>query len=158
MSSTTGTAILFLSFLFITLTLLCGSHLCVTLTGLLNEPTQAQIVDNILNSLDVILDSIGSLAEDVILEVEKLEPGKKILDEPANNERKFKVSVGNSVGSQTGQLVGEVCQRQQVLLDGEVEGVTILEVCRNCEWSAWVLRWPWIWITYPGKPRRLARG
>jgi len=128
-----GTAILFLSFLFVALTLLCSSHLCVTLACLLDEPTKAQIVDNILNPLDVILDGIGSLAEDVVLEVEKLEPSKEILDEPADNERKLKISVGNSVGSQTGQLVGEVRQRQEVLLDGEVESVTVLEVCRDCE-------------------------
>jgi hypothetical protein len=44
--------------------------------------------------------------------------------------------VGNSVGSQTGELVGQVRQREEVLLDGEVEGVTVLEVCRDCETSA----------------------
>lgn len=69
-----------------------------------------------------------------------MEPSEKILDERANNERKLKVSVGNSVGSQTGELIGQVRQREEIFLDGEVEGVTILEVCRDWEMSIWVLR------------------
>lgn len=117
--------------------LLGSSHLGVTLASSLDQAAQAQVIDDVLDPLDIILDGIRALAQDVVLEVQQLEPGEQILDEPADNEGQLKVAVGDGVGGQTGELVSQVRQGEEVLLDGEVEGIAVLQVGWDCGRSAW---------------------
>lgn len=97
-----------------------------------HQPSQAQIVDNVLHSLDVVLDRIRPLAKDVILQIEELEPGKKILDEGTDGEGKGEVAQRDRVCGQAREILGEVGERQEILLDGEVESVCGLEIGGDC--------------------------
>lgn len=138
--------------------LLGSSHLGVTLASSLDQTTQAQVIDDVLNPLDVILDGIRALAQNVVLEVQQLEPGEQILDEPANNEGQLKVAVGDGVGGQTGELISQVRQGEEVLFDGEVEGITVLQV--GWDWRSSVggfLCLHWGWVAHLGRRHRLAR-
>lgn len=105
-----------------------SSHLRITLPSPLNQSSQTQIIDDILDPLDIILDGIGPLPQDVVLEVEQLEAGKQVLDEGADGQRQLKVAEGDGVGGQAGELRRHLGQREEVLLDGDVEGVAVLEV------------------------------
>ena len=103
------------------------------LTRPLHEAPQTQIVDHVLNPLDIILDSIGTLAQNIVLEVEDLEPGEQVLDKRANNERHVKVTEGNGVGGQARQILRQVGEGEEIFLNGDVEGVIVLEVRGDCE-------------------------
>lgn len=97
-----------------------------------NQAAKREIVDNVLHALHVILYSVDALAEDVVLEVQQLEPGEEVLDETADLDREGEVAQRDRVGGQAGELARHVGEGEEVLLDGEVEGVTVLEVNRDC--------------------------
>ena len=86
--------------------LLCGLHLRVRLARSLDQSAQAQIVDDILDPLDVVLDSIGTLAQDIVLEIEYLEASEEVLDEGADHEGQVEVSEGDGVGGQAREVLG----------------------------------------------------
>lgn len=98
-----------------------------------NQVSQRKIVDDILHLLDVIFDSVDLAAHNVVLEVEQLEARKQVLDEGADADGEADVAQGDGVHGQTAELVREVGQRQNVFLDGDVEGIAVLKVDRNCE-------------------------
>lgn len=100
--------------------------------GSRHEPPQAQIIHDILDSLDVVLDRVAALPQNVVLEVEQLEAGKQVLDKGRNGQRQGKVAVRDGVGGEARQVLREVRQGEEVLLDGEVEGVAVLEVRGDC--------------------------
>jgi hypothetical protein len=114
-----------------------NQFLSTTLLRLLcrDQIPQRQIVHHILDLLDGILDGIHPLPQDVVLEVEHLEPGMQVLDEPANLHRHGGVAQRHRVNSQAAEVVDDGNQPQQVLLDGDVEGITVLEVDRDCRRS-----------------------
>lgn len=78
----------------------------------------------------MVLDRIDALPQDVVLEVQQLEAGVQVLDEVADLDSELVVTKGNRVDCQPGKLVREGCNRQQVLLDGDVECVAVREVHR----------------------------
>jgi len=92
------------------------------------EVPQRQIIDNILHLLDSILDRVDPLPQDVVLEVEHLEAGVEVLDEGADPHRQLRVAEGHRVHSQAAELVDVGDEGQQVVLDGDVEGVAVFEV------------------------------
>lgn len=110
-------------------------HLSIPLARSLDQAAQAQVVDDILDPLDVVLDGVGPLAKDVVLEVKELEPGEEVLDEGADSERQLKVAHGHGVGGEAGQLVSDVGEGEEVLLEGDVEGVAVLEVGGHLEYG-----------------------
>lgn len=113
-----------LSFTFLLLRLHLG--VCRARSG--DQPAQAQVVDDVLDPLDVVLDGVGPLAENVILEVEQLESGKEVLEEGADGQRQGKVAESDGVCGEAAELLRQVRHGEQVLLDGEVEGVAVLDV------------------------------
>jgi hypothetical protein len=84
-------------------------HLGISLTTLprpLDQPSQTQIIDDILNPLDIILDRISTLPEDIVLEVQQLEAGEEVLYERTDDEWKGEVAEGDAVGGQAGEVTG----------------------------------------------------
>lgn len=57
--------------------------------------------------MDVLLDSIDSFAEDVVLQVEKLEASMDVLDKLADLNSKLDVAQGDGIDGQSGKLVCE---------------------------------------------------
>lgn len=97
-----------------------------------DEPAQGEIVEDVLNALDVVLDGVGALAQNVVLEVEQLEARKEVLDKGADGQGQVKVAEGDGVGGQARQVLRQVDDGQEVLFYGDVEGITVLEVCGDC--------------------------
>ena len=103
-------------------------HLSICVSGTSNKPSQAQIVDDIFNALHIVLDSVSPLSQNVIFEIQQLKARKQVLEKRANGERQLKVAKRNGVGGQATELLGQVGEGEQVLFNGEVEGVAVLEV------------------------------
>ena len=55
-----------------------------------------------------------------------------VLDEVADLNRKLVVSQGDRVDGQPGKLVSQAGDGKEVLLDGDVEGILVLEVDGDC--------------------------
>lgn len=117
---------------------LASLHFRVPLALPLDQTPQAQIIHHIFHTLDVVLDGIRPLAQNIILQVQQLEPAKQVLDECADGHRQLEVPEGHGVGGQARKLRGQVGERQEVLLDGDVEGVTVFEV--GGDWAVLVGR------------------
>jgi hypothetical protein len=101
---------------------------------LLRQQTpQAEVVNHILNLLDLVLDAIAALPQRIVLQVKNLEPSMHVLDELGNLHRPPVVAESDRVPGQARQLVEQRDQRLQVLLDGEVESVAVLEVGGHAE-------------------------
>lgn len=81
----------------------------------------------------MVLYAVRLPAQQVILEVEQLESGVDVLDEVADLNSKLVVAQGDRVDSQAGQFIRQAGDGQQILLDGDVEFVTVLEVYGNWE-------------------------
>lgn len=103
-------------------------HLGIGRTRSRHQTPQAQVVDDILDSLDVVLYGICPLSENVVLEVEQLESRKQVLEEGAHGEGQGEIAEGDGVGGEAAELLGEVGEGEEVLLNGDVEGVAVLEV------------------------------
>lgn len=114
-----------------------GLHVGVGGGGPGDEAPEAEVVDDILDPLDVVLDGIGALAENVVFEVEQLEAGEDVLDKGADDHGQVKVAVGDGVCGEARQVLRQVGEGEEILLDGEVEGVAVLEVGRG--WKSFVL-------------------
>lgn len=99
----------------------------------LDQPPKGKVVHYVLDPLDIVLDGVGPLPQDVVLEVEELEAGEQVLDEGADDERQLEVAERDGVGGEAGQLLGQLGEGEEVLLEGEVEGVAVLEVGRDAE-------------------------
>jgi hypothetical protein len=97
------------------------------------QTSQAEIVDHILDLLDLVLDTIAPLPQRIVLQVQDLESSVHILDELGNLHRPPVVAESDRVPGQTRQLVEQRDQGLQVLLDGEVESVAVLEVGGHAE-------------------------
>lgn len=112
--------------------LLGGLHLSIRSPrglGPLDEAPEAQVVDDVLDPLDVVLYAVGALADDVVFEVEQLEAGEEVLDEGADGEGQLEVAEGDCVCGEAGEVRGEVGEGEEVFFYGEVEGVAGFEVC-----------------------------
>lgn len=94
----------------------------------LNQAPKAQIIHNVLNPLDLVLYAVCALANNIVLEVEQLEPRKEVLDEGADGEGELEVPQGDGVCGEAGEVLGEVDEGEEVFFDGDVEGVAVFEV------------------------------
>ena len=106
-----------------------------------------------------VLDTVAPPPQRVVLQVEDLEAGVHVLDEATDVERALVITQGHRVDSEAGlalhvsaghgraardskaardrkaahQLIDDGDQRVQVLLDGQVEGVAVLEIDGHAE-------------------------
>lgn len=76
----------------------------------------------------MILDTVDALTQKVIFEVEDLEAGEDVLDKSGDADGEVRVAEGDGVGGETAEFLGQIDEGEEVLLDGEVEGVAVLEV------------------------------
>lgn len=76
----------------------------------------------------MILDSVHTLAHNVILKVQQLEAREKVLYELADLQCQRHVAHGDRVHGEPAELIGDIGERQQILFDGDVEGVAVLDV------------------------------
>lgn len=104
-------------------------HLSIASRRSLDQAPQAQIVNDVLDPLDLVLYAIGALADNVVFEVEQLKAGKEVLDKGADGEGQLEVAEGDCVCGEAGEILGEVDEGEEVFLYGEVEGVAVFEVC-----------------------------
>ena len=104
------------------------------------QTSQAEIVDNVFNFLDLVLDAIATLSQRIILQVQDLEAGVHILDELGNLHRPPVISQCDRVPRKTRQLVEQRDQTLKVLLDGEVESIAILKIDRHAKDAAHVVQ------------------
>ena len=63
----------------------------------LDETPDAQVVDDLLELLGVVLERVKLLPEAVVLEVEEPEPGEEVSDESGDPDGTLVVSLGNAV-------------------------------------------------------------
>lgn len=112
-------------------------HSSLLLLG--QQAPQAKIVNHILNLLNLVLDAIAALTQRVVLQVQNLEPSVHLLNKLSNLHRPAVVAQRNRIPRQTRQLVEQRNQTLQVLLDGEVESVAVLEVRRHGQDAAHVV-------------------
>ena len=103
------------------------------------QAPQAKIVNHILNLLNLVLDAIAALTQRIVLQVQNLEPSMHLLNELGNLHRPAVITKSNRIPRQTRQLVEQRNQTLQVLLDGEVESVAVLEVRRHGQDAAHVV-------------------
>lgn len=80
----------------------------------------------------MVFDSVYPLAQNVVLEVEQLETGVDVLDKAADLNSELIVAQCDRVDGQPGQLVRQGRDRQQVLLDGDMEGIAVFQVHGHC--------------------------
>lgn len=97
------------------------------------QPPQTKIINHILDLLNLILNPIAPLPERIILEIQNLKPGMHILDKPRNLYRPSIIPQRDRIPGQPRQLIQQRNQTLQVLLDGEVEGIAILEIHGHAE-------------------------
>lgn len=81
----------------------------------------------------MILDGVDALPHDVVLEVEQLEAREQVLDEAADAHRQRHVAHRHRVHGEPAELLGNIGEREQILFDGDVEGVSVLEIDGNCD-------------------------
>ena len=112
-------------------------HSSLLLLG--EQAPQAEIVNHILNLLDLVLDAIATLAQRVVLQVQDLEPSVHLLDELGNLHRPPVITESDRIPRETRQLVQQRDQALQVLFDGEVESVAVLEVRRHGQDAAHIV-------------------
>ena len=79
----------------------------------------------------MVLDPVDPSAQGVVLQVQQLEAREQILDEPADPEGEVDVAHRHRVHREAAKLLGDIGHSQQVLLDGDVEGISILDVDGN---------------------------
>lgn len=99
----------------------------------LDQPSERKVIHNVLDPLHVILDSVSPLPQDVVLEVQQLEPGEEVLDKGADDEGQVEIAEGDGVGGQAGEFLGELGEGEEILLEGEVEGVAVFDVSGDAE-------------------------
>lgn len=92
---------------------------------------QGQIIHHILDLFHGVLDRVDALAQNVVLEVEHLEPGMQVAHEAADAHRHGRVTQRHRVDGQPAELVHDADETQQVFFDGDVESVAIFEVDRD---------------------------
>lgn len=107
-------------------------HLGIASRWSLDQAPKAQVVDDVLDPLDLVLDTVGALADNVVFEVEQLEASKEVLDEGADGEGQLEVAEGDCVCGEAGEVLGEVDEGEEVFFYGEVECVAVFEVCWDC--------------------------
>ncbi len=57
-----------------------------------------------------------------------METGEDVLDKGGDAEREIWVAECDGVGGQAAEFLGEIDEGEEVFLDGDVEGVAVLEV------------------------------
>lgn len=93
-----------------------------------DEPADGEVVDDILRLPHVVLDSVDPLPQRVVLEVQQLEASVHVPNKAGDAHGQLVVAQGDGVSGQTAELLGDVGQGEEVLLDGDVEGIFVLEV------------------------------
>lgn len=96
-----------------------------------DQIAQGKIVDHVFHLLDGVLDRVDALTQDVVLQIEHLEAGVEILDEGADLDCHLVVAQRDRVHGQSAQLIDDRDECEQILLDGDVERVLVLEVDGN---------------------------
>lgn len=106
----------------------------------------------------MILDSVDAPPHEVVLEIEKLEASEQVLDEAADAYRQRHVAHRHRIHGEPAELLGDIGEREQILFDGDVERVLVLEVNGNYDMTVLVNVSPSSWsirriarhdITYP---------
>lgn len=57
-----------------------------------HQTAQTQIIDDIFNSLNIVLNRVGTFSQDVVFQIQQLEAGKDVLDEYANGQGQLEVA------------------------------------------------------------------
>lgn len=96
-----------------------------------NQLPHSKIVNNLLRLLDSVFDAVDALAQRIVLEVEQEEASEELLDERLDLDSLVKILECNAVGRETAELVAEHGEGGEVLFDGDMEGVPILEIYRD---------------------------
>lgn len=109
----------------------CALHLFITTAWASDEASETQVVNHVFYPFNVIFDSISAFAQNIVLEVEKLESGKEVFEEGADGHGKLKVAEGYCIGGEAAEFLSKVCERQEVLLNSEMESITILQISGN---------------------------
>ena len=81
----------------------------------------------------MVFDAVDAFAEEVVLEVEDLEAGEDVLDEGGDAQGEIWVAQRDCVGGQAAEFLGEIDEGEEVFLNGDVEGIAVLEVDGNWE-------------------------
>lgn len=102
--------------------------LSLFLARLGHHAPEAEVVDDILDTLDVVLDAVDALPQGVVLEVEDLEPGEDVADETCDADGQRRVAEGDGVGREAGEFLCQVDEGEEVLFDRDVEAVLVLEI------------------------------
>ena len=100
--------------------------------GLWNQSSQAQIINDLLNLLNLILNTIASPSQRVILQVQNLETSMQVINELADLERSCEVAESDGVGGEAAELFDKGDEGLEVLFDGDMEGIFELEVYWDC--------------------------
>lgn len=93
---------------------------------------EGEVVHNVLDLLHVVLDAITSTPQRVVLQVQDLEARVYVFDELADLQRPLIVAQGDRVDGQSCKLFNKRYEGLEILLNGDVEGVLVLEINRNC--------------------------
>lgn len=105
---------------------------------------EREVVHDVLHLLHIVLDTVTPAPQRIILQIEDLEAGVDILDKLADVQRPLIIAQRNGVDSQPRQLFYQRDQRLQVLLDRDMEGVSVLKIDRDCCcMSAWHFQLEW---------------
>merc|ERR1712223_1888248 len=86
----------------------------------LDETPDAQVVDDLLELIGVVLERVKLLPEAVVLEVEEPEPGEEVSNESGDPDGTLVVSLGNAVHGESSQLVAQTDEAVQVILQVQV--------------------------------------
>ena len=105
------------------------------------QSPNADVVDNTLDALEVVLDSVESLAKSVILQVQQPKPVVDVAQERGNPLRPLEVAQGDTVGGQSCELRKEVADSKEKVIDLDVKLLLVAQW--NCsdiirhEWASW---------------------
>lgn len=97
-----------------------------------NKVPQGKVIHDILNLLHAVLDTIAAAPQGVVLQIQDLEAGVHVLNELTDLEGPLIIAQGNRVDGQSRKLFYERDQGLEVLLNGDMECVLVLEINRNC--------------------------
>lgn len=84
----------------------------------LQKSSEAYIIDDLFDLLDVVLDTIEPSAKIVVLEVEQLESSMEVLDKVRQDERSGKISLSDRGDCEARELVGERRESDEVVFGG----------------------------------------
>lgn len=96
------------------------------------QPSQTEVVHDILHLFDAVLDPVRPSSEDVVLEIQQLKPSVDIFDELGDLQRSRVVSQGDRIRRQAREFFDGGGQGEKVVFDRDVELIFVFEVDRHC--------------------------